>query len=286
MFCHYLFLYQSFADNLVALVWSQSVRMGWVEGWRQGYCCHCCCSPGLLGNGEDDLFFPQCCSLFCFVHCGQHFGRTKFCGTRKLDRCTARFFFLFLGWDGQTDVWTWRFPGLGKEFFGLTLRDTIAWKKEGERDNKWVRRRGKGGYGLTMNSQNGCPPLMLTRETLWIYQPDEEKGERFSHRSSLGLSWLPHGDHPFTLPPTYSPSHIHTFTHIHRHTVSPVNVNSLGFSVDCTIYPHSQICFQQIPSFRCYLKVLRKKKKFFFFCTVNIYWSCFLFVISGVHILV
>lgn len=113
------------------------------------------------------------------------------------------------------------------------------------------------------------PRCSLARERLWINQLDEEEGEGFSQRSSPGLSWLTHGDHPSTLPPTSSPSHIHTFTHTHRHTVSLVNVNCLGLSVDWTISPHSQICFQQITSFRCYLKVKKKKVFSFVLSTVT-----------------
>lgn len=123
-----------------------------------------------------------------------------FAGSEGSDGCTACLFFFFsrIGrTDGCfTDVEGFLARREGKESNGLTLRETTAGEKRGKETNKQtkkrVRRRGKGEYGADHELTKWLPSLLDARrpERLCGFnQPDEEqKGERFSRRSSPGLS--------------------------------------------------------------------------------------------------
>lgn len=111
-------------------------------------------------------------------------------------------FLFFTESDGQTDVlrmWkvSWH-DRRGRNLWPHLKRD-YCWGKERERDKqtnkqtkKRVRRRGKGENGADHELTEWLPSLLdahRPERLCGFKQPDEEqKGERFSRRSSPGLS--------------------------------------------------------------------------------------------------
>lgn len=103
----------------------------------------------------------------------------------------------------------------GKNFWPHLKRDYCL-EKERERDKKRVRRRCKGEYGLTMNSQNGCPPLMLTSQRDSVDLPVGRGNRREILTPILSGTFLTDSQRSPIHPATHMLTI--TYTHIHPHT--------------------------------------------------------------------
>lgn len=124
------------------------------------------------------------------------------------------FFFFSDGTDGCMDVKVYWHERRGRNCWPHPKRDYCL-EKERERNTKRVRRRCKGEYGLTMNSQNGCPPLMLTsqRDSVDLAVGQGERREILSGTFLTDSRRSP--IHPAThmLTITYTHTHPHAQTH-------------------------------------------------------------------------
>lgn len=174
-----------------------------------------------------------------------------------------------------TDVWMNGREGLlaweeGKEFFASPEERLLLGKREGKRQKR-VRRRCKGEYRLTMNSQNGCPHLMLTSQRDSLDFPVRQGNRREILTPILFGTFLTDSQRSPIHPATHMLTI--TYTHIHPHAQTHCLTSQCElFGFKCGLHHFSSLPdFQQITSLRCYLKVLRKKNRFPFFCTVNIY---------------
>lgn len=206
---------------------------GW-NGWGAGEKATAATAAGLWGSWEKERTPSSPSVAPCFVLCTVAMILGECCLIRKLDRCTV--FFVFLGWDGQTDVLTWRFPGRrGVEgIFGLNYRETTTWKNRGKETKKWVRRRGNVRYGLTKNFQNGCPPLMLTSQRDSVDLPAERGKRREILTPILSMTFLTDSQRS----PIHPATHMLTisYTHIHPHAQTHCLTGQCGFGFKCRLH--------------------------------------------------